>query len=92
VIEFGPERQKKVLIEESKEHPLVAKDMRFTSAIFMPGTTGHLSACLWGKGVIHDEKENTMGFDPQMMEELGQSDLCDLFNSPDISSEESGKA
>jgi len=64
VIEFSPQRQKKVLIEESQEHPLVAKDMRFTSPIFMPGTTGHLSACLLGKGVIHDEEENTMGFDP----------------------------
>jgi hypothetical protein len=64
VIEFGPQRQKKVLIEESQEHPLVAKDMRFVSPIFMPGTTGNLSACLLGKGVIHDEKENTMGFDP----------------------------
>src|SRR5512139_824695 len=27
-------------------------------------TTGHLLACLLGKGIIHDEKENRMGFDP----------------------------
>jgi len=27
-----------------------------------------------------------------MMEELGQSDLCDLFHGPDILSQESSKA
>jgi hypothetical protein len=64
VIELGPERQKKVLIEESKQNPLVAKDVRFTSPLFMPGASGHLSACLLGKGIVHDEKENRMGFDP----------------------------
>jgi hypothetical protein len=44
------------------------------------------------KGVIHDKKESRMGFDLQMIEELGQSNLCDLFHGPDILSEESGEA
>jgi hypothetical protein len=92
VIEVGPEGQKKILIEESKEDPLVAKDMGFVGSLFMPGTSGHLLACLLGNGVIHDEKKNRIGFDPQMMEELGQSDLGDLFHGPDILSQESSKA
>jgi hypothetical protein len=92
VIEVGPEGQKEVFIEESKEDPLVAKDMGFVGSLFMPGTSGHLLACLLGNGVIHDEKKNRIGFDPQMMEELGQSDLGDLFHGPDILSEESSKA
>ena len=92
VIEVSPEGQKKVLIKESKEDPLMAKDMGFVGSLFMPGAAGHLSACLLGNGVIHDKKEDSMGFDPQMIEELGQSDLCDLFHSPDILSQESSKA
>ena len=92
VIEVSPERQKEVLIKESKEDPLVAKDMGFVGSLFMPGAAGHLLSCLLGNGVIHDKKEDRMGFDPQMMEELGQSDLCDLFHGPDILSQESSKA
>ena len=92
VIEVGPEGQKEVSIKESKQNPLVTKDMGFARAIFMPGASGHLLACFVHKGVIHDKKENRMGFDPQMIEELGQSDLCDRFHGPDILSEESGEA
>jgi hypothetical protein len=92
VIEMSPEGQKEVLIKESKKDPLMAKDMGFVCSLFMPGAAGHLLACLLGNGVIHDKKEDRMGFDPQMMEELGQSDLCDLFHGPDILSQESSKA
>ena len=92
VIEVGPEGQKEVSIKEGKQDPLVAKDMGFVCSLFMPGTTGHLLACLFGKGVIHDKKENRMVFNLQMMEELRQSDLCDLFHGPHILSEEPGEA
>jgi hypothetical protein len=92
VIQMSPEGQKEVLIKESKEDPLMAKDMGFVGSLFMPGAAGHLLACLLSNGVIHDKKEDRMGFDPQMMEELGQSDLCDLFHGPDILSQKSSKA
>ena len=91
VIEVSPEGQKKLLIEESKEDPLVAKDVGFVCSLFMPGTAGHLSACLLSNGVIHDDKEDRIGFDSQMMEELRQSNLCNLFHGPDILSQESSK-
>jgi hypothetical protein len=92
VIEVGPEGQKEVSIKEGKQDPLVAKDMGFVCSLFMPGTSGHLPACLLSNGIIHDNKEGRMGFDPQMMEELRQSDLCDLFHGPHILSEEPGEA
>jgi len=92
VIGVSPEGQKKILIKKSKEDPLVAKDVGFVCSLFMPGAAGHLLACLLGNGVIHDKKEDRMGVDPQMMEELGQSDLCNLFHGPDILSQESSKA
>jgi hypothetical protein len=88
VIEMGPEGQKEVSIQESKQDPLVTKDMGSTGSVFMPGASGHLLTCLLDQSVIHDKKESRMGFDPQMMEELGQSDLCDLFHGPDVLSEE----
>jgi len=71
VIEVSPEGQKKILIEESKEDPLVAKDVGLIDSFFMPGAAGHLSACLLGHGIIHDKKEDRMGLDPQMVEKLG---------------------
>lgn len=71
VIEFGPKGQKEVLIKESKKDPLVAKDMGFARPVFMPGTSWNLLSRLLGNGVIHDKKEYRMGFDPQIMEELG---------------------
>jgi len=89
VIEMGPEWQKEVSIQESKQDPLVTKDMGSTGSVFMPGTSGHLLTCLLDQGVIHDKKESRMAFDPQMIEELGQSNLCDFFHGPDVLSEES---
>jgi len=70
VIEVGPEGQKKILIEESKEDPLMAKDMGFVSPVFMPGTTGHLLARLLGNRVIHDKEHNGMLSDSQGVKEL----------------------
>jgi hypothetical protein len=92
VIEMSPEGQKEVLVKESKENPLVAKDMGFVCPLFMPGAARHLGACFLSNGVIHDKKEDRMGFDSQMMEELGQSDLRNLFHGPDVLSQESSKA
>jgi hypothetical protein len=92
MIEMGPKGQKEVSTQEGKQDPLVTKDMGFTGSIFMPGATGHLLACLLDQGIIHDNKEGTMFFDPQMIEELGQGALCDLFHGPDVLSEESCEA
>jgi len=64
VIEVGPERQKKVLIKEDKQDPLVTKYMGFVGSLFMPGASRHLPACLLGNGVIHDKKQSRMVFDP----------------------------
>jgi hypothetical protein len=71
VIQTGPEGEKKILIEDSKQDPLVAKDVGLVGSLFMPGASGHLLTCLLGNGVIHDKKEDRMGFDPQMVEKLG---------------------
>ena len=70
VIEFRPEGQKEVLIKESQEDPLMAKDVRFVSPFFMPSTAGHLLARLLGNGVIHDKEQNRMFLDLQVVKEL----------------------
>jgi hypothetical protein len=92
MIEFCPQRQKKVFIKQGKEDPLVTKDIGLLSMIPMPGTSWNLFACLLGEGVIDNQKENGMGFDPQGMEELIQSGLCDLLHGPDVVPQESGEA
>jgi hypothetical protein len=91
MIQFGPEGQKKVLVEQGKEDPLVAKDISLLSMISMPGTSGNLFACLLKNRVVHDKKEHRMGFDPQGMEELLQGDSSHLLHGPDILSKESGE-
>ena len=92
MIEFGPEGQKKVLIEQGREDPLVAKDKGFLGMIAMPGTSGNLFACLLDDRVIHDKKEHGMGFDMQGVKELFQGGLNHFFQEPDVLSEESGEA
>ena len=93
VIELGPEGQEKVLIEQGREHPLVAKDIgHVLSMIFIPATSWDLLAGLLGKGIIHDKKEDRMGFDPQGMKELMQGDFCNLLQGPDVLPQESGEA
>jgi hypothetical protein len=92
MIEFGPEGQKEVLVEQGEEDPLVTKDVSLLSMISMPGTSGNLFTCLLKDCVIHDKKEHRMGFDPQGMEELLQGDLSHLLHGPDILSKESGEA
>jgi hypothetical protein len=92
MIEMGPEGQKEVSIQEGKQDPLVTKDMGFTGSIFMPSATRHLLACLLDQGVIHNNEEGGMIFDLQVIEELGQGALCDLFHGPKVLSEESCEA
>jgi hypothetical protein len=91
MIEFGPEGQKKVLIEQGKEDPLVAKDIGLLSMIPMPGTSWNLFATLRDDRVIHDKKEHGMGSDPQGMKELLQGGLGHFLHGPDVLSKESGE-
>jgi hypothetical protein len=91
MIEFGPKGKKKVLIEQGKEDPLVAKDISLLSMISMPSASWNLFATLLNDRVIHDKEEHAMGFDPQGMEELLQGDPSHLLHGPDILSKESGE-
>jgi len=92
VIEFGPEGQKKVLIEQGRKDPLVAKDVGLLSMISMPSTFRNLFATLLDDCVIHDKKQGRMSFDMQGMEKLFQSSLGNFLQGPDRLSKESGEA
>jgi len=91
MIEFGPEGQKKVLVEQGRKDPLVAKDVGLPSMISMPSTSWNLFATLLDDRVIHDKKQDGMSFDPQGMEELFQSGLGHFLQGPDVLSKESGE-
>jgi len=91
MIEFGPEGQKKVLIEQSRKDPLVAKNVDLLSMISMPSTSWNLFATLLNDRVIHDKKQDGMSFDLQGMEELFQGGLGHFLQGPDVLSKESGE-
>jgi len=93
MIELGPQGQKKIFEEQSRKHPLVAKDIgHVLGMILMPSTAGNLLPCLFNKAVIHDKKEDIPGRDLQRLEELTKSDLRNLSHSPNAFSQESSEA
>lgn len=70
MIKRGPEGQKKVLIEQSGEHPLVAKDIGdVLGVIFIPGASGNLLAGLLHEGVIQEQKDDGAGLNIESLEE-----------------------
>jgi len=89
MIQFGPQREKKLFTEQGREDPLMAKDVgHVLSMILMPTTTGNLLAGLLSQRVIHDKKQDIPGGNPQGLKELIQGDLQCLFDSPNVFSEE----
>ena len=60
--------------------------------VLVPRTTGDLFSTLLGDRIIDDEKDHTMGFDSEGIEEPPQGDLQQLLLSPDVLAEESGEA
>ena len=92
VIELGPKGQEKIFIKQGRKHPLVAKDIsHILSMIFVPRASWNLLATLLSNGIINDKKEDRVGFDAQGIKELLQSDLCNLFEGPDVLSQETGE-
>jgi len=92
MVEFCPEGEEKLFIEQGREDPLMAEDIgHMLSMIFIPTTSWNLSACLLDDGIVDDEKENRRGFDLQRVEELGQSRLHHPLHGPYVLAQESGK-
>jgi hypothetical protein len=92
MIEFRPERQKKVFIEKGQQDPLMAKNIALPSMILMPGASWNLLSSLFGNRIIHENKEDRMLFDLQFLEEVIQGNLGNLLHGPDVLSQESSKA
>jgi len=93
VVELCSEGKEKVSIEEGGEEPLVTKEAGQTvSMIPIPGASRNLFACLSNQGIIDKQKEDRVGFDMQLMEELIQFDSDDFFLGPSVLSQESCEA
>ena len=70
----------------------MAKDVgHVLSMIFMPSTPRDCSPGLLDQGVIENKEQDRLGFDLQGGEELIQSRFDDLFDSPDVLSQEPGE-
>jgi hypothetical protein len=92
MIEPGSKGQKGVFIEQSRKHPLVAKDVgHILGMIFMPSTPGDLLPGLLHEGVIHQKKEDGVGFDSQGVEESVEGDLPNFLRRPSVLSQKAGK-
>jgi hypothetical protein len=96
MIELGLQGQKKAVVEQGREDPLVvAKDIgHILSIIFVPRALGNLLAALSDKGIIDDKKEYGIGFegfDPERLKELVQTSFHHLFRVPNILAKESGE-
>jgi len=91
MIKLGPQGQKKLLVEQGRQNPLVAKAAGLLGMVPMPTTARDLLACLFNQAVIHDKKEDIPGRDPQRLEELTQGDLPNLLRRPNTLSQESSK-
>jgi len=93
VIESSSEGQKSVFIEQSRQNPLVAEDIRqVLGMILIPSTTGNLLSRFFEDRIIQEEKDDRAGFNPKGMEEFLQSNLQDLIHGPRIFSQEASEA
>jgi len=93
MIQLGLQRQEKLLAEQGREDPLMAKDIgHVLSMILMPTTAGNLLASLLSQRVIHDKKDNISDRNPQRLKELIQGDLRALLHSPNAFSQEAREA
>jgi hypothetical protein len=93
MVEPRPKGQKKIFIKQGGKHPLVAKDMgHILSMIFVPRASRNFLATLLDNGIIDDKKEHRVSFDSQGMKELFQSNFCNLFEGPNVLSQESSEA
>jgi hypothetical protein len=92
MIELGPQRQKKIFVEQGRQNPLMPEDIgHVLGMILMPATARNFLTRLFNKRVIDDKKQDIPDIDSQRLEELMQSGLCDLLRSPKVLSQESGE-
>jgi hypothetical protein len=71
----------------------MAKDIgHVLGMILIPGTSRNLFPRLLDDAIINDEKKDRMGLDVQSFEESQHSRFHNLFRSPNVLSQESGKA
>ncbi len=92
MIEPSPEGQERGFIEQSREHPLMAKDVgQILGMIFIPGTPWNLFARFFHDRIIQEKKEERTGLNPQGVKELMQSRLQDLLHRPGVLSQKTGE-
>ena len=93
MVESGPKGQKKLLVKQGREDPLVTKDIgHVLSMVLVPRAPGDLFSTLLGDGIIDNEKDHATGFDSKRIEESSQGDLGQVLLGPGVLAEESGEA
>ena len=92
MVEASAQGQDRLFIEEGRQNPLVAKDIRqVLSMILIPSTTGDLLPCFLDNRIIEEKEDDGTGLNLEGMEELMESRSQDLIQVPGILSEEPGE-
>jgi hypothetical protein len=82
MIELGPQRQKEVLVEQCKNHPLEVQYTGIFGIIPMPTIAWNFLAYLFHQDIIHDQKHHLPSHNLHWLEEVIQSYLGDFLHSP----------
>jgi hypothetical protein len=92
MVEAGAQGQDRLFIEEGRQNPLVAKDIRqVLSMILIPSAAGEFLPCFLDNRIIEEKKDDRAGLNLESMEEFMESRSQDLIHGPDILSEEPGE-
>ena len=92
MVEAGPQGQESLFIEERRQNPLVAKDIRqVLSMILIPSAAGDLLPRFLDNRIVQEKKDDGAGLNLEGMEVLMESRSQDLIHGPGIFSEEPGE-
>lgn len=93
MVEAGRQGQESLFIEERRQDPLVAKDIRqVLSMILIPSAAGDLLSCFFDNRIIQEEKDDGAGFNLEGMEEFCEGHGQDFIPGPGIFPQETGEA
>jgi hypothetical protein len=92
VVKPSPQGQDRLFIEERRQNPLVAKDIReVLGMILIPSAAGNLLSRFFDNRIVQEEKDDGARFNLEGLEEFLEGQGQDLIPGPGILSQETGE-
>ena len=93
MIEAGRQRHKSLFIQERRQNPLVAKDIRqVLGMILIPTTSRDFLPGFFDDRIVQEQKDDRAGLNFKGIEKILKRQGQDLIHSPGILSQEPGEA